>query len=587
MQTPHIISQVLTSNTVAKPATPVQESKLGGQFSSVLKKEVQQSKTRNEKVPDKAPDSNKNAVPAEQNSFTKSASTVPTTPNNEDSKVDGEDFKENSTEDANAIATEMIHFVLSVNQLPPTPVNSTASLDNDLKESNSAIETATFLEPITRTTTDSYLASDTVAAPPVDQKVQVSSIVQYEADFDPSQSKLKGQTIQSTDDEQNIASQNVKVQGQTGAVTSAEAENQGILTTTTQQLPEEHSNFNATTNLTISTKSLDATETTPIQTDFRPRKYSEQNLKQQESEAPKLQDQMKQAISNEVSKNMDLVANSISVESRPNILIREEKIESTTEDRSNDEAAKIVIPTAPLSAPLNSINARPSTELDSTETLGGEKPIAEFKKNSLTNADKLTLESKQKEISSSSTLEAKPKFSQALDNIATISAPPENRSPVAATDMLKAATSESITAKIGTRNWDHALGQKLVWMVAGGEQSAELTLNPPDLGPLQVVLNVSDNQVDASFISAHLDVREAIEAAAPRLREMMDNAGITLTGFSVDSQASRSFNQDQSAATAKTPHSTSKNDKNDTTPSVAVHAPPRNRPTLGAVDTFV
>jgi flagellar hook-length control protein FliK len=102
--------------------------------------------------------------------------------------------------------------------------------------------------------------------------------------------------------------------------------------------------------------------------------------------------------------------------------------------------------------------------------------------------------------------------------------------------------SEHINPRVGSKGWDQAIGQKIVWMVAGGEQSAQLTLNPPELGPVQVVLSISDNFVDASFVSSHLDVREAIEAAAPKLREMMDNAGISLSGFSVSAESAQSGN---------------------------------------------
>ncbi|MBR7748060.1 flagellar hook-length control protein FliK [Undibacterium baiyunense] len=103
--------------------------------------------------------------------------------------------------------------------------------------------------------------------------------------------------------------------------------------------------------------------------------------------------------------------------------------------------------------------------------------------------------------------------------------------------------SDYIAPRVGTKGWDQAVGQKIVWMVAGGEQSAQLTLNPPDLGPVQVVLSISDNFVDASFVSSHLDVREAIESAAPKLREMMENAGISLSGFSVSAESAQSNNQ--------------------------------------------
>jgi flagellar hook-length control protein FliK len=81
---------------------------------------------------------------------------------------------------------------------------------------------------------------------------------------------------------------------------------------------------------------------------------------------------------------------------------------------------------------------------------------------------------------------------------------------------------------VGTPAWNQALGDKIVWMAAGAQQSATLTLNPPNMGPLQVVLNVSNEQATASFFSAQPEVRQALEAAFPRLREMMNEAGIQL-----------------------------------------------------------
>lgn len=85
-----------------------------------------------------------------------------------------------------------------------------------------------------------------------------------------------------------------------------------------------------------------------------------------------------------------------------------------------------------------------------------------------------------------------------------------------------------LSPAMGTPAWNQALGEKIVWMAAGAQQSATLTLNPPNLGPLQVVLNVTNEQATASFFSAQPEVRQALEAAFPRLREMMNEAGIQL-----------------------------------------------------------
>lgn len=93
---------------------------------------------------------------------------------------------------------------------------------------------------------------------------------------------------------------------------------------------------------------------------------------------------------------------------------------------------------------------------------------------------------------------------------------------------------ERLTPPVGSPGWDQAVGQKVVWMASGGLQSASLTLNPPDLGPLQVVLHVHNDQADATFITAQPEVKQALEAAMPKLREMLDASGIQLSQATVN-----------------------------------------------------
>lgn len=90
-----------------------------------------------------------------------------------------------------------------------------------------------------------------------------------------------------------------------------------------------------------------------------------------------------------------------------------------------------------------------------------------------------------------------------------------------------------LAPEVGSSAWGQALGDKVVWMASGSQQSASLTLNPPNLGPLQIVLNVSNDQATANFFAAQPEVRQAIEDALPRLREMMSEAGIQLGQASV------------------------------------------------------
>lgn len=163
--------------------------------------------------------------------------------------------------------------------------------------------------------------------------------------------------------------------------------------------------------------------------------------------------------------------------------------------------------------------------------------------------------------------------------------------PGAAINGIAAAQMQDlISPRVGSKGWDQALGQKIIWMVAGEESSVQLSLNPPDLGPLQVVLSVNDHQIDASFVSEHLEVREAIEAASPKLKEMMENAGISLSGFSVSAQAHSSdnaFAQAQQQQSMSNARASEKRETSNTDALTLNQSRSSNTSGKGLVDTFV
>jgi len=86
----------------------------------------------------------------------------------------------------------------------------------------------------------------------------------------------------------------------------------------------------------------------------------------------------------------------------------------------------------------------------------------------------------------------------------------------------------AVDRPVGSRGWDGEVADKLVWMVGRQEQRAELVLNPPQMGRIEVSLSMSDGQTSALFVSANPAVRDALEAALPRLREILADAGISL-----------------------------------------------------------
>ena len=85
--------------------------------------------------------------------------------------------------------------------------------------------------------------------------------------------------------------------------------------------------------------------------------------------------------------------------------------------------------------------------------------------------------------------------------------------------------------------WSSEFGQKLLWFAGNDRQVAQLSLHPPQLGSIDIILDVKKESTDAHFVSPNADVRGSIEAAVPRLREMFALAGIDLGQVSVGSES--------------------------------------------------
>ncbi len=97
----------------------------------------------------------------------------------------------------------------------------------------------------------------------------------------------------------------------------------------------------------------------------------------------------------------------------------------------------------------------------------------------------------------------------------------------------------SINTPVSNEKWGDEFNQKITWLSNQKEQTAELHLNPPQLGPMDVVLKVSGDQATALFTSPHAAVREAVEQALPKLREMLAGSGIMLGNATVSDQTPR------------------------------------------------
>ena len=150
------------------------------------------------------------------------------------------------------------------------------------------------------------------------------------------------------------------------------------------------------------------------------------------------------------------------------------------------------------------------------------------------------------------------------------------------------ADAEKIAARVGTPGWDNQVAQKVVWMVAGEEHSATMTLNPPDMGPMQIVLSVTNDQASVTFSSATPEVRQALEDALPKLREMMNANGVSLGEATVNDGRAEQRQAQESGQRQRNgnEHGTGNGRGRDADVPPEPARPPRRGGAEGLVDTF-
>lgn len=107
--------------------------------------------------------------------------------------------------------------------------------------------------------------------------------------------------------------------------------------------------------------------------------------------------------------------------------------------------------------------------------------------------------------------------------------------PTAMTSQLPASSSnatQTATVEVPTplrdAQWPQSFSEKIVWMAKNDQQSAQINLNPPQLGPVQVNIHLNGDQANAVFSSPNAEVRQAIQESLPQLKEMFAAAGINL-----------------------------------------------------------
>lgn len=111
--------------------------------------------------------------------------------------------------------------------------------------------------------------------------------------------------------------------------------------------------------------------------------------------------------------------------------------------------------------------------------------------------------------------------------------------PLAASGAWASGASPVVATPLGHPQWGNDFSQQVSQVsqsLKNGLQSIELRLDPPDLGPIRISINITDGVAQAMFVSPHAAVRSAVENALPQLQQQMAQAGISLGQTSVSDQ---------------------------------------------------
>jgi len=103
-----------------------------------------------------------------------------------------------------------------------------------------------------------------------------------------------------------------------------------------------------------------------------------------------------------------------------------------------------------------------------------------------------------------------------------------------------------VAQPLASPGWRDAFAERVTWVATARQPSAEMQINPPNLGPVEIRVSMNADQASLSFFSPHAAVREAIQAALPRLIDGFSASGLTLGNVFVGTQSQSDQNPGQS-----------------------------------------
>ncbi|MBA1272800.1 flagellar hook-length control protein FliK [Stutzerimonas azotifigens] len=85
--------------------------------------------------------------------------------------------------------------------------------------------------------------------------------------------------------------------------------------------------------------------------------------------------------------------------------------------------------------------------------------------------------------------------------------------------------------------WSEAVVDRVMWLSSQNLKSAEIKLDPAELGRMEVRIEMNKDQTQVTFLSPHAGVRDALEGQLSRLRDMFAQQGMNLVDVNVSDQS--------------------------------------------------
>lgn len=101
-----------------------------------------------------------------------------------------------------------------------------------------------------------------------------------------------------------------------------------------------------------------------------------------------------------------------------------------------------------------------------------------------------------------------------------------------ATQSASPTAAETVDATLNVRgtstDWSQAIGDKIRWMRNANASTAELHLNPAELGSIEIKIVTEDQQARVHFVASSSLAQEMIEESLSKLKELLAEHGIAL-----------------------------------------------------------